>query len=947
MCALTVVLCSTNQAQEPLLGRPLVQSFQKDMYQGGTQSWQIVEVEAGRMYFANNSGLLTYSGNRWKIQGLPQSTIVRSIAKGTYPTRIFAGGQDELGYFTPNQKGELQYQSLKPLIPKKYSNFEDVWDALFLPGQGAFFRASDRIYRYHKGEINVDTFATALLFLGKTQSMAWIQQEGYGIFAFKNNAWVPLPAIGLPNDIIVRQIHAWKKEEYLIVTSDHGIFHCADDKITPWKPEKLQPLKQQSIECSLLLPDGRIAIGSNFSGLYIFNPDTDQLIHYNENSGLQNPKIHAIHYDRNGNLWLGLDNGIDLVPIQQPYSVIQPSGEATGLGYTFIKSGDQFYAGTNNGLFNLQPGSFRGTMIPNTKGQVWGLNSINDQLFLGHTNGGFHVANSGAQKLNPDNNGHWTYIRHPSHKNILIAGSYYGLVIYKKINGKWKYQSTMAGFQESSRFLAAGPSGMIWVSHPYRGVFRIHLSPEGQLIESKLYNAAQGLPSDTKNYIFSLDQELVAATTQGIFRYEKEPDRFVKYDFLDSLIGSNKEILRLKQAGSKIWFITQSEVGYLEVKDLGLRKEITRHILPGLRSKMIPGFEFIYPSGPNDVYFGVENGFMHVDLSKLNQAIVFESLIEEVNLIHPHDSLIFGGIQGDSIDTPNLAASQNALRFHFGATHFGNNQKVQFRHRLKGLEDNWSNWSETTIREYTNLSAGSYEFLVESKVGQVKGGLTTYAFNILSPWYLTRAAYLSYLFIFLLALTSLVLVPRLQYKKEKEKILFEKDELSAIHKMKEEASQQTIDLLQQEKLQNEVAHKNAELASTTMHLLQKKELISQIENEFLKLKKKASDPELKQSLRKIQSMLREDTQLDQDWEHFFHHFDQVHEDFIKRLRDNHPNLTNKDHQLCAYLRMNLSTKEIAPLMNISIRGVEISRYRLRKKLNIDTQTNLSDFINSI
>jgi len=77
---------------------------------------------------------------------------------------------------------------------------------------------------------------------------------------------------------------------------------------------------------------------------------------------------------------------------------------------------------------------------------------------------------------------------------------------------------------------------------------------------------------------------------------------------------------------------------------------------------------------------------------------------------------------------------------------------------------------------------------------------------------------------------------------------------------------------------------------------------------------------------------------------FDSYFDEVHQDFITRLKDDYQNLSPKELRLCAYLRMNLSTKEIAPLMNVSVRGVEISRYRLRKKLGLDHDTNLADFI---
>jgi FixJ family two-component response regulator len=77
------------------------------------------------------------------------------------------------------------------------------------------------------------------------------------------------------------------------------------------------------------------------------------------------------------------------------------------------------------------------------------------------------------------------------------------------------------------------------------------------------------------------------------------------------------------------------------------------------------------------------------------------------------------------------------------------------------------------------------------------------------------------------------------------------------------------------------------------------------------------------------------------------YFDEVHEDFFKRLTEKFPTLTPREQKLCAYIKMNIATKEIATLQNISTRGVEISRYRLRKKLGIDRDANLGTYISGI
>jgi len=110
------------------------------------------------------------------------------------------------------------------------------------------------------------------------------------------------------------------------------------------------------------------------------------------------------------------------------------------------------------------------------------------------------------------------------------------------------------------------------------------------------------------------------------------------------------------------------------------------------------------------------------------------------------------------------------------------------------------------------------------------------------------------------------------------------------------------------------------------------------------VRKKVKDPEVKRELKKVISVLSDDERLEDDWESFSQHFDQVHSDFLKRLKTEYPQLTRKDQKMAAYLRMNLSTKEIAPLLGISVRGVEIGRYRLRKKMMLDTGVKLRKYM---
>jgi DNA-binding CsgD family transcriptional regulator len=157
-------------------------------------------------------------------------------------------------------------------------------------------------------------------------------------------------------------------------------------------------------------------------------------------------------------------------------------------------------------------------------------------------------------------------------------------------------------------------------------------------------------------------------------------------------------------------------------------------------------------------------------------------------------------------------------------------------------------------------------------------------------------------------------------------------------------SKEEITRLQNEKLEADLNHMNNELATATMHLLNKNEFIAGIKAQLTQIIRKNDKLESEGELMKITRDIEKNISADSDWEHFEFHFDRVHGDFTRRFKGQFPALTPQEIKLSAYLRMNLSTKEIAQLLNITVRGVEIGRYRLRKKLQLDRNQNLQDFI---
>ena len=129
--------------------------------------------------------------------------------------------------------------------------------------------------------------------------------------------------------------------------------------------------------------------------------------------------------------------------------------------------------------------------------------------------------------------------------------------------------------------------------------------------------------------------------------------------------------------------------------------------------------------------------------------------------------------------------------------------------------------------------------------------------------------------------------------------------------------------------------------------VQKNELIKNLKTELERLEKIHDYEQIKTGIGKLIRRIDFDKSLENNWDQFSIYFDSANQNFLRRLSEKHPQLSPKDHKLCAYLRLNLSTKDIAPLLNISVRGVEISRYRLRKKLGLKTKENLVQYLGNL
>ena len=945
-------------AQSINLGTPFTKSFQKKDYKGGTQNWAVAQSEQGIIYFANNNGLLRYDGTDWALNPLPNKTICRSIAIDD-SGKIYAGGQGEIGYFFPDQYGILTFHSLKELIPEEHQQFEDVWEIIILQ-QCIYFRASNKVFELKDNSFHVYSYNTPLTYLGMSNEELFIHSTPDGLMKFNGQDFIAIEKNSSLKGMQIKDIVYRSGIGYLVGSFKSGIFIYDDNKIKYWDNPLQDFFKKNRLNTIQTINGKKLAFGTMLGGIVITDEQYRPVWKLDNKNGLAHNNVLSLFEDIAGQLWLGFDNGIGYVKTNNPLSYLLPDGELEGTAYSVAVHNDKLYLGTTNGLYYKEwkdyydPfGSVDFQLVKNTEGQVWGLSEVNGELFLGHNEGAFLIEDGIATKIHGDI-GSWMYLPIDNNKDKVFVGTYYGINLLEKNNGKWELEKRLDGFEESSRILAKSDNGDYWMAHPYRGLFRLQLDEaKAAIVSNNFYGKEKGLSSDILNYVFLIFNKILVTSETGIFFYDEENDLFKPYEEFNSLFGKNESVLRLfEDAKGNVWFVTTKEAGYLKVMDDGLKKEVEKIIIPELSGKLVGGFEYIFPHNENNIFIGTDKGFIHYNAAPdaVHAVPKPQIVLSQVDLLSfQKDSVLFQGTFSDGNQVvniqskesiPELTNDQNAIRFKFSATEYDSPELVKYQYFLEGAEQDWSEWVFKTDKEYNNLKHGDYVFKVRAKKGD--GTISEeveYQFSISPPWYATTLAFGIYSLLFAGLLLGLILVPRHKYEKEKE-------QLKSEHQQVVEKTEQEIAELKNEKLTSEIEHQNQTLATTTMHLVQKKEMLNRMKEELKKITKNKEHKERKE-IERIIRMIDQDARLDDDWEQFSLYFDKVHSDFLKKLSDQFTNLTPKDKKLCAYLRMNLSTKEIAPLMNISVRGVEISRYRLRKKLDLPSGDNLVGFLMKI
>ncbi|MDR0733784.1 MAG: LuxR C-terminal-related transcriptional regulator [Dysgonamonadaceae bacterium] len=933
-------------ASEAAACYPVVRNFSKTNSDAGTQTRKIIQHANSAMYFADNRGLTEYNGSRWTVYPMAGGGNVSALYYDESDSRIYAGAAGEFGYYGHNRRGMLQYRSLLPYVQPSDRSFGEIRS--IGKSRGVVFFQSDReIFRMDDGKITKTDFTCKIECAAFVHDVLLVASMEEGIMSVNGGLVTPFPGGEQLKGKQVCAMRPFREKQILFVTAGNGLFLYDGLSIRPYETD-IDPFLQQNRVLCAEINGTQLALGTLRNGLVVKNLETNETTYANAASGLQNNTVLSLAFDKQGNLWLGLEHGIDYVMINSPVYHLLGDGRRYGSGYCSFVRDNQLYLGTNQGLYTVSfpvrssPEPVSVHLYDRIVGQVWSLEEIQNTLFCATDRGGFILQNGTALPV-PNVGGTWKFLELKRHPNCILASSYAGFFLMEKDGDRWKFSRYIGGFNRSGGMFEEDSIGNIWFCHRQEGVYKLAFNADMTRFSVNRFGTDKGLRSNQNNVPAKIDGEIIISGDGGFFRYNPHNNRMEHAEDYEARFGIHAHALRLMQMPSgEVWCVSPDYCA-VGVKEKNGRYRVWQPaFFSALKNRLIFGFENFTPiDSTGGVLIGVENGFMRFDGNRAKtlsrSSRTFPIAIQKVFLTGDKDSLISGYLPKQH-QIPTFDYQNNSIRFEYAAAEYRGEHAVTYSVRLEHFDADWSAWSESNTRAYAQLPKGKYTFRVRAQ-NDLEAGIaeTAYQFVILPPWYKSIWAVL----IYLVFLTGIVIL-LIKYIRKKIKESARKTKINPAQEIQEKETGEN------QQLQFELRQKSQELANAVINLARKNEVLLElnriIEKTYGDMKTVDALPSITKRMRTMQKEIKQNIDRDDYWKRFAENFDLIYEKYLKRLKERFPNLSKNDLRICAYLKMGMSSKDMAPLLNVSYRSVETIRYRIRQKMDLARDVNLTDFL---
>jgi ligand-binding sensor domain-containing protein/DNA-binding CsgD family transcriptional regulator len=958
--------------------------------------YALLEDEGGLIWIGTRYGLNRFDGYECKVF-LPEKSGNGSIfGPSVYALledsqgKIWVGHREAGISVLDKQTGRFERFPQKPTSPNiewdkatVRTIFEDSrgWVWVGTSGNGAFvFDENKRQIGHYSEDSKPKSAALSGDFifdiLEDAKGTIWIATDGKGINGydpatkaiFQLDSGEPLNMLSYEKSLCLDHVgNLW------IGTSGSGLYRydLARKQFTHYysagnAQNKLSNNLIRDVEAD---PLGQIWIATDGGGLNIFDTSQDQwrvvTTSANFPQALNSNAIYQLMFDRIGNLWVGTFNGGVNIhkAYNPPFFIHEKQQEYHRLGLRSVLAIEQDNDGKiwlgcdGGGLFVAKPHG-KNLLVEKLALAIGPLPKVvtclekakDGGLWVGSYAGGLHFFDekTGRSKHFMSNEQDPTSL---SHNNVwdIAADQQGGLWVGTLGNGlnylppnstKFKRYLPAADHNSLSSVqivdvLLDKNGKYLWAASEDKGLNRLDIA-KGTItrFQSAGKNAAFQLSSDNLHCLYQDSKGRIWVGTEfsGLDCVEKEGAEILHYN-TDHGLPSNMIISIVEDGNGLLWIATQRGIVRFDPEkktfsDFGTDVNLNNnHYNPRAATRLsdgrmvfggTDGFSILLPNSiqknphaPKVIFTDLKLAGHSVSIGDWNGRIVLSG-----HLNHPKTMV-------------ELAASDRGIIFEFTANDFTNPGKNRFAYFLEGFDKDWNHVGADQHRAvFSNLAGGSYTLRVKAANSDgVWGEETVLRIKVQPPFWKTWWFAMA-----MLSLVGAIVYFTFKYILDHQKAAFQAAQFKA---------EQEIMRLKNETLQKEVEDNQGKLSASVLETAHKNQFLFDLKAQIQKIE--SSLPEMRKVVRSIDSELNQEDY----WEQFQLTFNQMHQDFVHLLHERHPDITNNDLRLCCFIRMGMSNAEIATILNITVNGVEQSKYRLKRKMGLEKDASLNDYIRTI
>lgn len=866
---------------------PVVKSYDKEAYSASRQNWDIETDSKGIVYIANDQGLLRYVFGEWELAKTSNNDIIRSICvdKDT----VWCAGAHDYGYFVKESPKKMKYHWLGNITDGIVWDIECQDNFVYYQTEGRIIAYDRQIKRSYTIEVN-----NGFWDLAHWNDQIWTVDRLGNIGYLKGYKFIVATGINAILKWEIRKLFEHNDELYILVF-DGRLFKFNGKVIEQVQLPK--SIEEEACFCANSYEDNKILLGTISKGLLEVDLDHNTVKHpITRDNGLLDNTVLAIGKDMNGNVWLGLDFGLAFIEMQNPLKNIFEGGAT----YTILDDAQTTYLATNKGLF-YSKGKVPFKMLDGSDGQTWNLRKIGTQIYVCHNKGVFTLKD---ESLHPVWTGNGVVdIARFSDSPYFLVSTYSGLRLVALKDDQFSQLKPIDGWFTKLEYDT--DNACVWAIADQTGMLQFKLNSEGE-IERQDFSSIKD--------VFKGESGLVFYDNQRLLSFKNEKFQTINEKPFSSITGSNITTLDFEKNGNYIAYVQDGYPNLLSNLYDGNFYSYQK-LLSSLRNSLLKDYEFIQLHN-KELRIATEKGVTTFNAKASNTVPVTKSVISKIIVSENNaiDSYMYPYMSKEL----SLKKGHKGLIFHFG-TNKSSSDLAEFRFKLLPFEQEWSQWSTSRIvKEYSEVRGGDYQFALQCRLNGGAVEESSIQIHIEKYWYQTKLVLLPILLLLIItiALISMIMRHKQELKLKKEQKAHQ-DELAV----------------------KTLGFKNEQLLQYTEVISSKNEFLNQLKDGLSRMR----NADAKRWENKIED------EVNKEKKNFLFHklFSEVHQDFINRLTSKHTILTANDIRIVSFIRINLGTKEIANLMNISPKSVDIARYRLRKKLDLAHEDDLNKYIREI